>query len=112
MRKQKAFTLVEMLVVITIIGILAAILMPALGAAREAARGSQCKSNLRNFYVGCATYADKDVMGRFSSGAWDGERDGCLDTTGWVADMVNSGVCKPQELLCPSNPNKGSEKLN
>ena len=51
-------------------------------------------------------------MQRLCTGAYDGRRDGCIDSVGWVADMVNGGVCKPQELLCPSNPAKGAEKLN
>ena len=106
------FTLVEMLVVISIIGILIAILLPALSAAREAARRAQCKSNLRNFYVGFTTFADKDPATRYSTGASDSLRDGCIDTRGWVADLVNTGSCKPQELLCPGNTLKGSEKLN
>ena len=110
--KMRGFTLVEMLVVITIIAVLAALALPALSAAREAARGSQCKSNLRNFYVGLQQHADKDAQGRLCTGAYDFKRDGCPDTYGWVADMVNLGVCKPQELLCPSNPNKGMEKYN
>ncbi len=110
--KRPGFTLVELLVVISIIALLAAIALPALSAAREAARGSQCKSNLRNFYVSLATFADRDSLGRYCSGAYDGKRDGCVDTIGWVADAVNSGVCKPQELLCPSNPSKASEKIN
>ncbi|MEX2119002.1 MAG: DUF1559 domain-containing protein [Pirellulales bacterium] len=110
--KRRGFTLVELLVVITVIAILVAILMPALAAAREAARSTTCKSNLRQFYLGLQIHADKDPLGRFTSGAFDGGRDGCLDTVGWVADLVNTGVCKPQELLCPSNSAKGSEKVN
>jgi prepilin-type N-terminal cleavage/methylation domain-containing protein/prepilin-type processing-associated H-X9-DG protein len=110
--RRGGFTLVEMLVVIAIIGILVALLLPALAAAREAARSTACKSNLRQFYVGLATFSERDPMNRLCTGAYDSLRDGCVDTVGWVADLVNSGACKPQELLCPSNPAKGSEKLN
>jgi len=111
-KTKRGFTLVEMLVVIVIIAILIALLLPALSAAREAARGTTCKNHLRQFYVSLATFAERDPASRFSSGAYDGRRDGSIDTVGWVADMVNSGAGKPQELLCPSNPSKGSEKLN
>jgi len=46
--RQRAFTLLELLVVVAIIAILIALLIPAIQAAREAARRSQCTSNLKN----------------------------------------------------------------
>jgi len=110
--KKKAFTLVEMLVVIVIIAVLAAILLPALVAARESARSTSCKNNLRQFFISLTTHADRDPAERYSSGAFDGKRDGTIDTIGWVADMVNSGAGEPNKLLCPTNPAKLSEKIN
>ncbi|CAK9114877.1 Putative major pilin subunit, partial [Durusdinium trenchii] len=53
-----------------------------------------------------------DKNKRLCSGAYDYKRDGCPDTYGWVADLVNGGFALPQEMLCPTNPLKGSEKLN
>src|SRR6185295_14102906 len=56
-RKPNAFTLVELLVVIGIVALLVAILLPALHRARETALSLQCKSNLRQIYIGFALYA-------------------------------------------------------
>lgn len=58
MRKFKGFTLVELLVVISIIALLVSILMPSLGRAREQARLTMCLSNLKQLGYGTAMYND------------------------------------------------------
>ena len=53
---RRGFTLVELLVVIAIIGILVALLLPAIQAAREAARRSDCQNRIRQIAIGCLNY--------------------------------------------------------
>jgi prepilin-type N-terminal cleavage/methylation domain-containing protein len=68
LRSQRAFTLVELLVVIAIIGILIALLLPAVQAAREAARRTQCRNNLKQ--IALAGINHHDVHKHFPAGGW------------------------------------------
>ena len=111
MSKRNGFTLVELLVVIAIIGILIAMLFPALTAVRGAARSTQCKSNLRQFAICLLAKASDSPSGKFCSGAFDSGRDGAFDKYSWVADCVAQDVF-PGQILCPSSICLGSEKLN
>ncbi|MEZ6234345.1 MAG: prepilin-type N-terminal cleavage/methylation domain-containing protein [Phycisphaerales bacterium] len=111
--ERGAFTLIELLVVIAIIALLIGILLPALGAARDAGRQAVGSSNLRQFGVGFFAYS-VDNDGYYCSGAWwnrTTRSHGAIDESGWVADQVNGGYTVPGNLLSPGSPARFSQQL-
>ncbi len=80
-RRTRAFTLIELLVVIAIIAILVALLLPAVQQAREAARRSQCKSNLKQFGIAMHNY--HDVHGMLPLGNFGSVHDSSSGANAW-----------------------------
>ena len=105
-RQRTAFTLVELLVVISIIAILAAITVPAVSAARNAARKAKCQHNLKEFGTGLIARASSGAT--LCSGNFNWTTDGAVTEFGWVADLVNNKI-PVGNMLCPSNPAQISE---
>ncbi|TWT31496.1 DUF1559 family PulG-like putative transporter [Blastopirellula retiformator] len=113
--QRKGFTLVELLVVIAIIGVLIALLLPAVQQAREAARRMQCTNNLKQLALALHNY--HDTFGAFPAISYDHEVNGGDETrhSSWswgTAILPQIEQASAYDILEPSSPDRLHEAVN
>jgi prepilin-type N-terminal cleavage/methylation domain-containing protein len=97
MRRIKAFTLVEIIVVVLVLSLLAGITYTIAVPAKESARRSSCSAQLKNIYSALSLYAiDNDAQGLYP------ELHGLSYV--WDVDSLLSYLKEPGQLICPSTP--------